>query len=263
MRPGPPPPRPPRRAPLGPTPRYPVIPRWGLADRIDAATHPATAVSAWSPTVSTVRQTLRGTEVVLLVTAATYLVQYLLLVVNRGRLLHPIVAAGARGLVAVAGAAAIVAVGVCAVVLTGWLIARRRAAFAAADRAETRSVRALWTGGLLPLVNLLWTPVYVNELARVEERRLRIPIRWWWIAWAGTTVLTIAAILTRSSSSEQGIANNTVLVILAVLSGWATLRLLTRVFDGFEHRAPGRSAHRWVVVAEDRPVAPAEAEPAA
>ena len=83
---------PPRRGrrPLGPTPRYAVIPRWGLVDhsmRLEQQAAPRTG-----PSVAMVRSTLIATMVVLGVAALVHVVRYALLIVNRSTLLNPLVA---------------------------------------------------------------------------------------------------------------------------------------------------------------------------
>lgn len=264
VRPGAPPARRPRRAPRGPTPRYAVIPRWGLTDRVAPASEPA-AERRQDP--ATVRRALRISAAVIAAAAAVYLLQYVLLIINRGTLFHPAVAITAMVLAAVASAAAMTAIIVCALMLTGWLIGRRRAAFDALDRPETRSVRVLRAGCLIPLVNLFWAPVYVIELAGLEQRqrRLRTRILRWWISWVAATGMAIFATLTRWVTDAQGIGNNTVAMVVAYALGWAALRATIDVFDGFERTAAAGPAHRWVVVGADQPeaVEPVDDEPAA
>lgn len=268
MRPGAPPPRRRRRAPLGPTPRYAVIPRWGLGNQVAPSAQAPPPVSgapesiwtrtwrAWrDPSELTVRATLRATEVVLVVAALAYAIQYLLLIINRIHLLHTVVSAVGFWFAVVASVAAIMAVILSAVTLTQWLIQRRAAAFTDRGQPETRSVWALRFGCLVPLVNLLWAPVYVIELATLEERygRLRLPIRGWWIVWAVTTAAATFATATRWVSDAQGIANNTAAMAVTYLLALITVRMLATVLDGFGRSRAALPAHRWVVVADDRP----------
>jgi len=286
VRPGAPPPRGPRRPPLGPTPRYTVIPRWGLDDRrrpggAEQGRAPA-AASLWSRltdptgiTDATLRTWVRAAAITVGIAAFAYAVEYLLLIVNRGHLLHPVVAVAGVAFAVLAGAAALVAVVGTAVASTQWLIARRRAAFAAAGRPETRGAAALWWGCLTPVLNVVWAPVFVIELARVEgrQRRLRLPIRRWWIAWAVTTVAVLFATATRWVRDAQGIANNIQAMVVTYLLALLTLWLLARVHAGFGAAPAARPAHRWVVVdpaGEPDPAAhpretlePAGSEPAA
>lgn len=188
VRPGaPPPPRTWRRF-RGPTPRYAVMPRWGLADRLPStAPSPAAIPEKSGPAAPTVRAALFATIVVLGIAALVYAVRYVLLIVNRSLLLNSLVAGAALWLGVLASIAALVATIGCFVVLIRWLIARRAAAFAHHGLPEHRSARQLWAGCLLPLANVLWAPVYVIELAVVEDHyhRLRRPIVVWWITWGG------------------------------------------------------------------------------
>ena len=119
-----------------------------------------------------------------------------------------------------------------AVVLTNWLIARRAAAFAHHRREDPRSVWALRAGCLVPLVNLVWAPVFVIELADVEGgcNWLRRPIVVWWVR-VGASARWCRCSRSRPASptTPQGIADNTVTTIVAYLLALAALLLaLTR-----------------------------------
>ncbi len=258
---------PPRHGPRlrGPTPRYAVIPRWGLADRVDQAPAPA-AVSAKAAAIGTgapaaVRTMLFVSLLVFSIAALVFVVRYVLLVINRNTLLNSVVAGASVWLGILVSLAAIVAAGTTVVLLIRWLIARRAAAFLHQGLPEQRCARALWAGCLLPVVNLLWAPVYVIELALVEDHyaRLRRPIVVWWIAWVVSTAISIFAIATSWVSDAQGIANNTVMMVLAYLCAAATVATVARVFEGFERKPVERPAHRWVVVSRDASTPPASA----
>ena len=253
-----PPPRHGRR-PLGPTPRYTVIPRWGLADRVDQAPAAAEKPSQTGPSAALVRTTLFLSVLVLGIAALVYVVRYALLMFNRNTLLNSILAIAADWLGVLASMAAIAAVIASAVTLIRWLIARRAAVFAHHGLPEPHSVRALWAGCLVPLANLLWAPVFVIELATVEGHyaRLRRPILEWWIAWVFNYLASFFAIFTSFATDAQGIANNTVLMVLAYLLAAVTMAAIARVFEGFERKPVARPAHRWVVVEPDRPDRPA------
>lgn len=246
-----------RRQPLGPTPRYTVIPRWGLVDRVGPAAAAPTA-PVRGPAVRSVRATLWATMAVLGFAAFAHVVRYVLLVVNRNTLLNSLVAGAGLWLGVLASLAALVAVVVCAVVLIRWLIARRAAVFEHRGLPEPRPDWALWAGCLLPVVNLVWAPVYVIELAVGEDHlaRLRKPILVWWILWIASTVISLFAMTTSTVQDAQGIGNNTVTVIYAYLLAAATVGAIARVFEGFEIKPVERPAHRWVVVADDRQSTP-------
>ncbi|WP_461479922.1 DUF4328 domain-containing protein [Mycobacterium sp. HUMS_1102779] len=258
-----PPPRRGRRS-RGPTPRYAVMPRWGLADRVDqaAATIPPPAKAG--PPAAVVRTTVFVSVLVLSLAALVYVVRYVLLVINRNTLLNSVVALAGQWLGVLASVAAIAAVTVCAVTAVRWLIARRAAVLSHHGLPEPRSARGLWAGCLVPLANVVWAPVYVIELAVLEDHyaRLRRPIVQWWIAWVVGYVAWIFAIVTSFATDAQGIANNTVMMVLTYLLAAVTVAALGRVFEGFERKPVQRPAHRWVVVTPDQPDRPQAHAPA-
>jgi hypothetical protein len=254
VRPGAAPPLRRRRRPLGPTPRYAVIPRWGLVDRFGPAdTEQQPAPPRTGPSVAAVRATLIATMVVLGIAALVHVVRYALLIVNRSTLLNPLVAGVATWLGVVVSVAAIFMVVAGAVMLTNWLIARRAAAFSFHGRGEPRRLWALRAGCLVPLINLAWAPVYVIELAVAEDRlaRLRRPIVVWWIVWIFSTAVSVFSIATSFTRDVQGIADNTVTTTVAYLFAVAAMLLALQVFLGFERKPVERPARRWVIVADD------------
>ena len=289
VRPGPPPQPRRRRRPLGPTPRYLAIPRWGLVDRVDQDGGPGRG-QRQAPAAERVRTAFFLCAVALGAAALVHLVRYLLLVINRNTLLNWVVADAAALLSVLASLAAIAAVITCAVILTRWLIARRAAAFAHWGGSESRPRWALWVGTLLPpsaamvlaitvavvlatsghspswalmagciafcclpLIAAVWALVYVIELAKTEDHyaRLRGVIWGWWLLWLLSTVTSVFASVTSGAQDAQGIANNTVAIIVACLLALAAVLATARVFEGFERKPVQRPAHRWVVVADD------------
>jgi hypothetical protein len=247
-----------RRRPLGPTPRYATIPRWGLVDHFDATEQPQAGVRG-GPSLTMVRTTMITTMAVLAAAALVHVVRYVLLIVNRSVLLNPWVAGVATWLGVAVSVLAVFTIVATAVVLTNWLIARRAATFGHRGHQEPRSAWALRLGCLVPFVNLVWAPVYVIELANVEERYrwLRRSISVWWLVWVASTAVSMFSIATSFTTDPQGIANNTVTTIVAYLLALATLVLVMKVFLGFERQPVERAAKRWVVVA-DKNAAPAE-----
>ena len=252
VRPGAAPPPHRRRRPLGPTPRYAAIPRWGLVDHFEAPELQAAGPRS-GPSLTMVRTTLIATIVVLGCAALVHVERYALLIVNRSMLLNKVVAFQATWLGVLASVVALFMVVASVVVLTNWLIARRAAAYAHHGRDDPRSPRALRAGCLVPLVNLFWAPVFVIELAAVEERLqwLRRPIVVWWIVWAFSTVLSLFSIATSFTQDPQGIADNTVTTIVAYLLAQAALLLAMKVFLGFERQPVERPAKRWVIVRDE------------
>ena len=150
-----------------------------------------------------------------------------------------------------------------AVVLTNWLITRRAVVFARHEVQDPRPAWQLWLGCLLPLVNLFWAPVFVIELARAEGRLtwLRTPIVVWWCAWLASFVVSVFSFATSFTRDAQGIANNTVAVIIANLTALAALLLAMKMYRAFEHQAVDRPVKRWVIVADEpAQTAPVEAD---
>lgn len=211
-----------------------------------------------APSVHSLEKALGGAIAALGIAALVHALIYLLMIINRTRLLHPLIAGGAVWLGRLAGLVAIAAVIGCAVVLTKWLLARRSAAFARLQLPESRPAWALWAGCMVPVVNLAWAPVYVMELAGREGRlaRLRKPIVVWWVVWAASTATAIFATATSWTDSAQGIADNIVATVVAYLFGLAAVVTAAKVVEGFEQRSMGRPAHHWVVVADGREPAP-------
>jgi hypothetical protein len=180
-------------------------------------------------------------------------------------LLNPWVAGAASWLGVAVSVIAMFMVVASVVVLTNWLIARRAAAFAHRGHEDSRPVWALRAGCLVPIVNMAWAPIFVMELAGVEERLtwLRRPIVAWWLVWVASTAVSVFSIATSFTQDAQGIADNTVTTTVAYLLALAALLLAFKVFVGFERQPVERPSKRWVIVAEQQAAAerPAEPEP--
>jgi hypothetical protein len=202
-----------------------------------------------------VRVTLLITMIALAFAVVIHIANYALLLYNRSNLLHPIVAGIATWAGVAASVVAFFTSIASAIVLTGWLIARRAVTYAHLDMADPRPAWQLWLGCLLPLVNLFWAPVFVIELARVESRLtwLRAPIVVWWCAWWVSFLVSVFSFATSFTRDSQGIANNTVAITIAYLAALAALLLTTRMYRAFEHQAVDRPVKRWVIVSEDKP----------
>ena len=246
---------PPRRRPrnFGPTPRYSVIPRWGLIERFDPAQYEQQVEPRRGPSIGALRATLVATVAVLGIAALVHIARYALLIFNRDVLLNPVVAWLATWLGVVVSVAALFLLFATFVLMTNWLIARRARAFKHVGREEHRSLWALRAGCLVPFVNLAWAPVFVLELASVEDAtaRLRRPITVWWVVWVLSTVVSVFAIATSFTTDAQGIADNTVTTIVAYLIATAAMVLFGRVLLGFERRPVEKPSKRWVIVSDE------------
>jgi Domain of unknown function (DUF4328) len=216
-----------------------------------------TVVEGPSPWV--LRATLITTLAVLAAAALIHLVRYALLIVNRTTLLHPLIAGSATWLGVLASVGAIFAVIASAVVLTRWLVARRAAAFEHFGLPDPRPLWALRAGCLIPFANLAWAPVYVIELAFVEDKlpRLRRPIMVWWTVWVLSTMVAVFATATSFTREAQGIADNTVSFIVAYLFAMAAVVSAGRVVLAFERLPVKRPAHRWLMVPVESGIEPA------
>lgn len=109
---------------------------------------------------------------------------------------------------------------------------------------------------MTPVVNLVWAPVFVNELAHTEKSRASPAAgSKWWIAWICSALVSGWATWTSAATGPQSVADNTVTEILAYLVGLTALLLLWRVVNGFTNRPVQQNSptHRWVVVAEQAP----------
>jgi len=213
------------------------------------ATDEQTARKFASP--GALRATLVAAGAVFALAAAVHVVRYLLLLINRSTLIPPFIAMGSLLSGVLMSLAAIVAVIVTALVATSWLVARREAVFGLHGQGDPRPEWALWAGCLIPIVNLVWAPLFLIKLAHAErcQARQRGPITMWWIAWVACCAICGWAIWTSRADNAQGIADNTVTVIIAYSAGLAVLVLLWRVFDGFVSKPVDRPLHRWVIVA--------------
>jgi hypothetical protein len=110
----------------------------------------------------------------------------------------------------------------------------------------------------------VWALVYVIELARTEDHYSRLrPVIWgWWLLWLLSTMTSVFATVTSGAQDSQGVANNTVAMIVAYLLALMSVLVTARLFEGFEAKPVERPAHRWIPV-ESESDAPADREDAA
>lgn len=255
VRPGAAPPARRQRRDPGPTPHYRTVPRWGLEQQFDAA-DASREPERRGPGPHTVRFVLILAMIALAIAAFTHVVRYVLLLVNRSVLLHPVIAWTGVTIGLLASLMVLAVVFITVVLLVYWLIDRRSAAYAQRGQDDPRGRWELWICCLLPIVNLFMAPVFVIELASVEGRlsHLRRPIVVWWIVWVLSAVVAAwsivsTVVVTFFANNPQNIADNTVTVTIGYLLALATLLLVARVFNGFERATTAqRSVRRWVVV---------------
>jgi Domain of unknown function (DUF4328) len=257
---------PPRRSQrdLGPTPRYAFIPRWGLIEHFESADQ-SPVEPRTGPSPAMLRGTLFLTIAALGAAALIHLVRYVLLIVNRTVLLYPWAAGGVTWFGVALSVVAMFLLLASAIVLTNWLVTRRATAFAHRGHDDPRSAWWLRAGCLIPFINLAWAPIFVLELAGVEERLswLRGRIVAWWLVWLASYAVSGLAIATSFTDDAQGIADNTVTNIVAYLLALAALLLAAKVVLGFERQPVERPTRRWLIVPDDQAATatPPQSEP--
>ena len=254
-----------RRAhpPLGQTPHYNHIPQWGLHQEFDATQGAAAAVRT-GPSQRMVRTAMLVATGALGAAALLHVVRYVLLLINRTVLLNRWVALAGAWFGVVASVIAVFAVATAALVLVNWLVARRAVAYERVGQTEPRRRWWLRLSSLVPVLNLFWAPVFVLELATVENRlrTLRRPIITWWAVWAVATLIAVWSIATSFTTDPQGIADNTVTTTIAYLAGLGALLCVNKVYLGFEGADVVQPGHRWLATeGQSEPVSAAEASP--
>jgi hypothetical protein len=232
-----------------------VIPHWGLYQQFDDVEQDQ-ATERPGPSVASLRVMLIISMVALAAAAVAHVLRYVLLLVNRSMLLHPLIAGAGVAIGLIASVLVLLAVGLTVVRLVGWLVARRAAAYARRGQEDPRGPTELWICCLLPGINLLYAPVFVLELASLEGRltQLRRPIVVWWIIWVLSAVVAVwsvvgTVVVTFFATDSQHVADNTVITTVGYLLALAALLLAARVFFGFEGGAESHHVRRWVVVA--------------
>ncbi|MEZ0052728.1 hypothetical protein ABIA30_003750 [Mycobacterium sp. MAA66] len=245
--------------PLGPTPHYNQTPRWGLDQEFEQIVAEPEEVRT-GPSQTMVQTATVVAIGALAAAALIHVVRYVLLLINRTILLNPWVAGAGTWLGVAASVIAAFAVVTVAVVLTNWLVARRAEAYERVGATEPRQRWWLRLASLVPVLNLFWAPVFVIELATVENRlrRLRRSIVTWWAVWVVATLLAVWSVATSFTSDPQGIADNTVSTTVAYLAGLAALVLVHKVYSGFEGAEVGLPGQRWVIT---DPGTPSESAP--
>ncbi|MGN7135348.1 DUF4328 domain-containing protein [Rhodococcoides corynebacterioides] len=242
--------RPARRvAPPGPTPSYTEIPRWGLPTEVP----PPVEVPNRADRLADRAPRLLGAASVLFAAAAVAeFCRYGVLLVNRHRLIEPVVLALSDAAV---WCLAVFATGVgiaAAVASVGWLRRARSDAYAAVGAADPRRSRTLYAGSLVPVVNLVMPGVFLTELARVSRHgpRLGPIVPWWWTVWIANWAMLAIATAFRFGDGIQAQANGVVAAALTdvVAAGLAAITLVVmRRAEDRTTRGDRRVPTRWVV----------------
>ncbi|WP_067849231.1 DUF4328 domain-containing protein, partial [Nocardia lijiangensis] len=186
--------------------------------------------------------------------AVAELVRYVILVVNRTRLIDPLALRFSDWLLTGSSLLALALALGSAIALLGWLIETRRAVFARAGRSDPRPAALLVLGCLIPVANLVWPGVFLTEIAaeRGDPRVLRA-VRVWWFAWVFGGLTVAAALLWRTADSLQVKADGVVFTAWtdAVAAAVTVSTLwMVRLLDGRDLFGRIRLAHRWVVAVD-------------
>ena len=262
VRPGSPPSPTRRRRPLGPTPRYAYIPRWGLVDHIEPAGSSRQGIAGGGVPSRVLERLLLGTIITLAITACAHFLRYALMVYNRGALIPRFVASVSNGLVLVSVALACAVVVATAWFLTDWMIARRAETYRELGFHDPRGAWEIRALCLLPIANIVGIPLLLLELAKIENRWYRQyrNIVWWSVLWATTWLLVLVTRVARDSVTVQGVADNALFTAIdyavAAVAAWS----LRRVYEGFTVPEGHHRAVRWLAVESPQGPVPLDAD---
>ena len=235
-------------APPVATPRYSYIPRWGFVDLPDyRQTEPRSRLAVLGAKAVPF---LAAAAIMFVLAALAEAGRYGILLRNRTRLIDPTLLAVSDATVWATGVLAPLLAIVAAVACVGWLKAARQRAFQRLDRNDPRSTRTLALGCLVPVVNLVFPGVFLEEFTRTALPRTRKIIRVWWCAWVFGAAIAVASVLWHFSGSLQGEADsvsfNAFADIVAACVALLTI-LVIRTIDGHDVLGRRRTPKRWTV----------------
>ncbi|ANO01446.1 DUF4328 domain-containing protein [Mycobacteroides abscessus] len=262
VRPGSPPAPARRRRPLGPTPRYAYIPRWGLVDHIEPTGSSRQGIAGGAVPSRILDRLLLATIITLAITSCAHFLRYALMVYNRGALIPRFVASASNGLVLISVAVAFAVMVATAWFLTDWMIARRAETYRDLGFDDPRSPWEIRVLCLLPIANIVGIPLLLLELAQIENRWYRQyrNIMWWTVLWAATWLLALVTWVVRDSVTVQGIADNALFTAVdyavAAVAAWR----LRRVYEGFTAPEGHHRAVRWLAVESPQGPVPLDAD---
>jgi len=248
--------------PLGPTPRYTYIPRWGLVDHIDPSGSSRQGIAGGGVPSRVLERLLRATIITLAITSCAHFLRYALMVYNRGALIPRFVASTSNGLVLVSVALACAVMVATAWFLTEWMIARRAETYRDLGFEDTRPRREIRVGCLLPIANIVGVPLLLLELAKIENRWYRQyrNILWWSGLWAATWLLVLVTWVSRDAVTVQGVADNALFTAIDYAVAAATAWSLRRVYEGFTAPEGHHRAVRWLAVESLQGPVPVDAD---
>ncbi|BAX95471.1 hypothetical protein MSTE_00121 [Mycobacteroides stephanolepidis] len=262
VRPGSPPSAARRRRPLGPTPRYAYIPRWGLVDHIEPAGSSRQGIAGGRVPSRVLERLLLATIITLAIVSCAHFLRYALMVYNRGALIPRFVASTSNGLVLFSVALAFAVMVATAWFLTEWMIARRAETYRDLGFEDPRARWEIRVGCLLPIVNIVGVPLLLLELAKIENRWYRQyrNIVWWSILWGATWLLVLVTWVARDSVTVQGVADNALFTAIDYAIAAVAVWSLRRVYDGFTAPEGHHRAVRWLAVESPQGPVPIDAD---
>lgn len=229
------------------TPRYSSTPDWSLPDPPpDSAPQVMSRVDGLAERAPGL---LVATAILFIVAALAEIARYALLIYNRTRLVDSLVVQISDIAVWTASVAAALVGAWTAVACAAWLVAARRKHFARQKLADPRSPRRVFAGCLVPGVNLVMPGVMLTELTAQSVPRVRRLARVWWVSWAASVALVIAALLWRRAESLQLMADGVLVYAWTdfVAAGMALLTLtLIRSIEGRRISGRVQTVRRWV-----------------
>lgn len=262
VRPGSPPTATRRRRPLGPTPRYAYIPRWGLVDHIEPAGSSRQGIAGGRVPSRVLERLLLATIITLAIVSCAHFLRYALMVYNRGALIPRFVASTSNGLVLFSVALAFAVMVATAWFLTEWMIARRAETYRDLGFEDPRARWEIRVGCLLPIVNIVGVPLLLLELAKIENRWYRQyrNIVWWSVLWGLTWLLVLVTWVARDSVTVQGVADNALFTAIDYAIAAVAVWSLRRVYDGFTAPEGHHRAVRWLAVDSPQGPVPIDAD---
>ncbi|MGC0366864.1 hypothetical protein ABH922_004848 [Rhodococcus sp. 27YEA15] len=229
------------------TPRYDVIPRWGLVDVDTSSRADSSRADRMADRVGlflTVATVLYGLAVI------AELGRYAILVYNRTRLVPPSLLTASDASVYFTQFGGLLAAVCAAVAAVCWLLRARRVHFAEQRLSDPRSQAEIIVGCAVPVINLFMPAVCLLELVRRDPRGTAL-VKIWWGLWSLSGVLLVVNSYWRSRDGLQAMADGVLLSAFMALIAAATAAVTLTVIHRIEHRtwrgAP-ESATRWIPV---------------
>lgn len=229
------------------TPRYRDVPQWGLKD--DPPQSRLENADRSEQLADLAGYMLVLTAIVYAAAALAELGRYVILLVNRTRLIDPLVLAISDVSVFAAQASGMLVALLAAICAVFWLLRARRCAFQRSGTTDPRGRLEIALGCALPVLNLVMPGVFLLEVVHRDPRAVLL-VRIWWGTWVFGAALICFNWLWRSRTGLQAMADGVLLSAFtaAVASGTALLTLM--MLRRLERRTvSGRTERRtrWVL----------------